>query len=135
WEKDDVSPRAGDLFQERLYCVRWIDPSSGERHYRSVTEGDLERERRVLELLKDRMPGWQAAGYLPSSSIESGRKTGDPIGMRGWAYWHQLFNPRQLLVNGLIACLSDQLAHGDLEQTGLLLSGARAADWNSRLCR
>ena len=27
WENDDLVPRTGDVFQERLYCVRWIsDP-------------------------------------------------------------------------------------------------------------
>ncbi len=27
WENDDLIPRKGDVFQERLYCVRWRPPS------------------------------------------------------------------------------------------------------------
>ena len=29
WENDDLVPRTGDVFQERLYCVRWRPPSLG----------------------------------------------------------------------------------------------------------
>ena len=52
WENDDLVPRPDDVFQERLYCVRWIetriDKKSGKRrttkHYRSITAHDLARE-------------------------------------------------------------------------------------------
>ena len=26
WTNDDVVPRPGDVFQERLYCIRWVKP-------------------------------------------------------------------------------------------------------------
>ncbi|WP_411726048.1 DUF1156 domain-containing protein, partial [Methyloglobulus sp.] len=73
WENEDLVPRPGDTFQERLYCVRWVENyldtnSKGElvnktrRHYCSVTEEDLQREQRVIELLKERFSDWQAKG-------------------------------------------------------------------------
>jgi putative DNA methylase len=52
WENDDLVPRPDDVFQERLYCIRWIDPQTGERFYRAPTAADLAREQRVLELVR-----------------------------------------------------------------------------------
>ena len=41
-------------------------------------------------------------GYIPSRRIELRLyNTNQPIRERGWIHWHHLFNPRQLLVNGL----------------------------------
>jgi len=53
WEYFDLVPRPDDVFQERLYYVRWVSPE-GERFYKSVTEADLDRERKVLVLLQER---------------------------------------------------------------------------------
>ena len=82
WTNDDIAPRPGDTFQERLYCVRWVETytdDDGEektrRHYRSVTEGDREREAKVLRLLEDRFNDWQEKGYIPSRRIEPGNET------------------------------------------------------------
>jgi putative DNA methylase len=131
WENDDLVPRPEDVFQERLYCIRWLDPATGARHYRAPTEADLARERRVLELLRERFTEWQAKGYLPSRRIEPGDKTEEPMRTRGWTHWHHLFNPRQLLLHGLLAERSAQ--EQDLEARALLLMLGRVANWNSRL--
>jgi putative DNA methylase len=106
WENEDLEPRPDDVFQERLYCVRWVETYTDEqdrektrRHYCSVTETDLERERKVLSLLQQRFEEWQEKGFIPSKKIErGGDKTEEPIRTRGWTYWHHLFNPRQLLL-------------------------------------
>ena len=37
WENDDVVPRPGDTFQERLYCVRWVDIHDAETERRAST--------------------------------------------------------------------------------------------------
>lgn len=133
WENEDVVPRPGDVYQERLYCVRWLDPVTGERHYRAPDSADLERERRVLALLEERFAEWQALGYIPSRQIEPGDKTDEPIRTRGWTHWHHLFNPRQLLLHGLFAQFST--TEPEFEQRALLLMMGRLADWNSRLSR
>lgn len=132
WANEDLVPRPEDVFQERLYCIRWYDPRTGQRFYRAATREDLERERRVLELLRERFPAWQAAGYVPSARIEPGEKTGEPILTRGWTHWHHLFHPRQLLLHGLLAERSAQ--EPELEARALSLMLGRAANWNSRLC-
>lgn len=142
WENRDVVPREGDIFGERLYCIRWVDTwvdrdgrERSERYYCAPTRDDLTREQRVLDLLLERFDGWQKQGFIPSRKIEPGYNTSQPIRERGWTYWQHLFNPRQLLVNGLLA---HEAYSKDLDlptRTALLLGIGRCADWNSRLCR
>ncbi len=142
WENRDVVPRADDIFGERLYCIRWVDTwtewvtdSRGnevektftERHYLAPTESDLKREERVLALLMERFDEWQANGFVPTRKIEPGAKTDEPIRTRGWTYWHHLYCPRQLLMNGLFASLT-------VDPASVLLLG-RMANANSRLSR
>lgn len=102
WEKHDFVPRPGDLYQERLYCVQWTQPKADsgrdEYQFRSVTEEDLERERKVINHVAAHLAEWQAAGWVPDMVIEPGDKTDEPIRTRGWTHWHHLFNPRQLLL-------------------------------------
>jgi adenine-specific DNA methylase len=129
WENEDLVPRSGDVFQERLYCVRWVT-LEGERLYKSVTEDDLRREKKVLALLKERFSEWQEEGFIPSKKIAPGYNTEQPIRERGWTYWHHLFNPRQLLINGLVA-----KEIYDTKSDPLILETGRIPDWNSRLCR
>jgi len=57
WENHDLTPRPDDVFQERLYCIRWVETYTDERgeqrtrrHYRAPTAADLRREEKVLEL-------------------------------------------------------------------------------------
>jgi putative DNA methylase len=107
WENNDVVPHSNDIFQERLYCIRWVETIEGpqgtthiERHYCAPDKNDLRREARVLELLMERFEGWQRLGYLPNRRIEPGEKTDEPIRTRGWTHWHHLFTPRQLLTLG-----------------------------------
>ena len=115
WENEDLVPRPDDVFQERLYCVRWVTPS-GERVYKSVTDADIAREAKVLALLKQRFADWQARGYIPSMKITPGYNTEQPIRERGWTYWHHLFNPRQLLVHGLLMEGMGKLLSDDLRK-------------------
>jgi putative DNA methylase len=142
WEREEVVPRPDDVFQERLYCIRWeetyIDENGRERtrrHYRSVTVEDAKREARALKLLQERFYDWQMKGYIPSRRIEPGEKTDEPIRTRGWTYWHHLFTPRQLLIIGLLQETSDAMVKTKAGRTINLLAIGRYADWNSKLCR
>jgi len=45
WGKDEFLPRPDDVFQERLYCIMWIDENGGW-YYASPTEEDFAREQR-----------------------------------------------------------------------------------------
>ena len=132
WTNDDLVPRQGDVFQERLYCLRWMD-AEGNRRYAAPEEADLHREALVLELLRERFADWQRRGFIPSKSIpEGGDKTEEPIRNRGWTYWHHLFTPRQLLTHGLIASHSMNTRSQHLLAAAMLNIG-RLSDWNSRL--
>ncbi|MFM8442407.1 MAG: DUF1156 domain-containing protein, partial [Methylococcus sp.] len=141
WTNDDVVPRLGDVFQERLYCIRWVktvmvDGKPKElRRYAAPDAEDLDRETKVLDLLRECFTTWQQEGFIPSRAIVSGYNTEQPIRERGWTYWHHLFTPRQLLIHGLIAKTSSELAHVKEDQAGCLLGLGRMVNWSARLCR
>jgi adenine-specific DNA methylase len=133
WSNDDVVPRAGDVFQERLYCIRWIN-AEGQRRYAAPDEADLARETKVLTLLLERFGDWQREGFIPSRVIpESGAETDRLFRERGWTHWHHLFTPRQLLTHGLLAEISGRLARSKAAKVGCVLGLGRIANWNSRL--
>jgi putative DNA methylase len=133
WEKEDFKPRPDDILQERLYAIHWMRPKEGGKsfdyEFRSVTVDDLERERIVEAFISQHLADWQRRGWLPDMRIEPG---GPPryealnlIRGRGWTHWHHLFNPRQLLVNGLISKYADTAA--------LKICVSQAVNWNSKL--
>ncbi|MCC5838826.1 MAG: DUF1156 domain-containing protein [Opitutales bacterium] len=142
WSNADLVPRPGDVFQERLYCIRWVKTVTRNgkpkevRRYAAPTEADLTREARVLDLLREHFADWQEAGFIPSKRIpEGGDKTEEPIRNRGWTHWHHLFTPRQLLTHGLLAEISGRLAQSKEAKVGCLLGLGRIANWDARLCQ
>jgi adenine-specific DNA methylase len=146
WTNEDVAPRPDDTFQERLYCVRWVETYLDEdgtektrRHYRTVTDADRRREQKVQRLLEDRFDVWQEKGYIPSRRIEPGNKTDEPMRTRGWTHWHHLFNPRQLLLLGTFLKAADELGYRSEnrkpESVGVMLSVAKCCDYDARLSR
>ena len=134
WSNEDVIPRSDDAYQERLYCIRWIN-KRGERRYAAPEEDDLMREALVVKLLAERFEEWQVKGAIPSRQIESGYNTDQPIRERGWTHWHHLFTPRQLLLHGLISDVGEELSaqerHASVDQA---LRVGVCANWNSKLC-
>ena len=122
WEKADFVPREDDLFQERLYAIKYVnvnkkgktidglrkkpgpvtDATFGTSYYREPNADDLVREQKVQSYLAEHFDEWQEKVYIPSGEIYEGDKTSEVIRTRGWKYWHQLFNPRQLMMLGLI---------------------------------
>jgi putative DNA methylase len=132
WTNEDLIPRPGDVFQERLYCIRWIDVQCNRRYAIPETT-DLAREAKVLALLKERFNDWQREGFIPSKAIsESGDETARLYRERGWSYWHHLFTPRQLLTHGLLASFSMKVRSRHLLAASILNMG-RLSGWNSRL--
>jgi putative DNA methylase len=135
WKKNEFLPRPEDIFQERLYCIKYIDkfdtktwedvlkkpaPATdacyGKVYYLAPTEQDLQRENKVIELLQERFEDWQNKGFLPEMRIEEGYNTSQIIRERGWQYWHQLFNPRQLLIHGLFMGKINEMAECEDEE-------------------
>lgn len=182
WENEDIVPRPDDVFQERLYCIRYIEDiyvakkdgtiikesNKGDvhkdfkkgkvftwdegldilnlhdlidegilkegtrRHFVAPNKKDLQREERVLNLLQERFDEWQEKGFIPSKKIEHGVETTRLFRERGWTHWHHLFNPRQLLVIGLIN--SCKFEHSETQVFKNLKVG-NLADYCSKLCR
>jgi len=140
WGPTEFVPAPDDVFQERLYCIRYereyVDEKGKrktERYYQAPTKHDLERERKVVEFLEERFTDWQQKGYIPNSRIEEGDETSRLRRERGWAYWHQLFNPRQLLIQGLLMKLVDQYAETKGQKVVGLLGINKCCNWNSKL--
>jgi putative DNA methylase len=130
WEKGDVKPRLGDIFQERLYCIQWMRPKKkgklDDYEFRSISTEDLKRESVVERFIAEHLEDWQEKGWLPDMHIETGVETERLYRERGWTHWHHLFNPRQLL----IASLTNQFSNARLK-----LSLAQVLNSSSRLTR
>lgn len=132
WEKHDFMPRPDDIFQERLYCVQWMrtkkDSKRVEYEFRTVTAEDLARERIVEDYITNHISDWQNKGWIPDMRIEPGAKTDEPIRTRGWTHWHHLFNPRQLLLAGLVNKMSDAVLK--FAHCKLINQNARLSRWD-----
>lgn len=132
WEESDINPRPDDIFQERLYAILWFRPKANSRReefeFRSVTEEDLKREKKVEEYVSTHLAEWQEKGWIPEMRIEPGYNTDQPIRERGWTHWHHLFNPRQLLVGGMVRKnISKKTTFGLLQ---FLSRNCRISIWN-----
>ena len=136
WEVSEFEPRTDDVFQERLYCIKYERPAAGrgraERYYRAPNERDLENEEKVRQIVAKNIIEWQEQGLVPSMAIESGDKTLELIRNRGWTHWNHLFNARQLL-------MLSRLVNHLMEERGLsaypILSVNSSIDRMSQLCR
>jgi putative DNA methylase len=134
WTNEDFVSRPGDIFQERLYCIRWVD-AHGTRRYAAPDADDIAREARVLALLRERFAEWQREGFIPSLAIPaSGAETDRLFRERGWTHWHHLFTPRQLLMHGVLMEKASHLARTQEERAYTLLSIGYICDNSSRLC-
>ena len=135
WENDDLVPRSEDVFQERLYCVRWAVPGE-DRVFAAPDMADHARETKVLSLMKRHLSDWQDKGYVPSTPIpRGGDKTEEPIRTRGWSYWHHLFTPRQLLMLGTFIKNAVSPDPTNALRVGVAAVGVgSAANFLSRLC-
>lgn len=111
WTVSDVVFRDDDIFNERLYAVQWTKDDGSSRpetEFRSVSAEDVVREAKVTQYVQQHLADWQAKGWVPDMRIEKGDETERLYRERGWTHWHHLFNPRQLLINGLIRKCADQ---------------------------
>lgn len=141
WTFDDFTARPEDLFQERLYCIRWVKTTETfsrgklkvkrERLYESVTPADISREVRCFEIMLSKIKHWQKMGFVPDSLIGQMNPKQFQMYARGWEYWHQLFTPRQILTNGLFS----EAVHLSKAPKELLPLVGKVADWNSKMCR
>ncbi|MED3892784.1 DUF1156 domain-containing protein [Peribacillus frigoritolerans] len=152
WDKSDFVPRESDVFTERLYAIKKVKlkqnkswPQFVKKHpaaidnvfvhtkFEAPTSKDLENEKVITKFILDNFTDWQSKGIIPSKIIEKGDKTEELFRTRGWTYWHQLFNPRQLLLLGLLMKELHLNAREKEEWLIGLLNIQKCADFNSKL--
>lgn len=141
WNSDEYQARENDIFHERLYAIKYehieVDENGhiiARRYYREPNSFDLQNEIKVKKIVADKFLYWQEQGYIPSLQIEDGVKTSEVIKNRGWSYWHQLFNPRQLLLLSTFLKFINQNNNQLLKTVGLLGLN-RLTNFNSCLSR
>ncbi|MHC2583021.1 anti-phage-associated DUF1156 domain-containing protein [Bradyrhizobium diazoefficiens] len=132
WTKEDFKPAPKDIFQERLYCIQWINRETIEKtrqetFFAAPTEHDLVIERKIEKIVAKNLAGWQADGLVPDMKIEPGENTDQPIRERGWTYWHHLFTPRDYVV------LSSILKH--IDDPSLLIAVPSVLNHASKMCQ
>ena len=110
WDKHDFMAKPDDIWQERLYAIQWMDAEDIKKGkaipqtwFAVPTQADLDREGLVKDIVRKNFSGWQEAGLVPDMAVEAGAETTRLIRERGWSHWHQLFNPRHLLINATVA--------------------------------
>lgn len=133
WEKHEFEARPDDVYHERLYAIRYETPN-GDRYYCAPNARDMANEKKVHDLVATHFSEWQQQGLVPSMAIESGYNTDQLIRERGWSYWHQLFNARQLF---LLSRFAEQIhrAETQCEKVAGLLGFNKCTDFCSKLCR
>lgn len=138
WEKSEFEPRHDDVYQERLYCVRYEKLAVGkkrpERYYRAPNERDFANEEKVQQVVAENIVKWQEQQLVPDSVIEQGDKTSEMIRNRGWTHWNHLFNARQLLVLSRFTKMLSEESNPLLKVVGILGLN-KCADFGSDLCR
>lgn len=144
WELSDFCPKETDIFKERLFCVRYeyeeeYRDKGGNlkiktiRYYTTPSNEDLRREDKVVALVASQIKDWQKQGFVPDSNIEEGEKTIELFRTRGWRYWHQLFNPRQLLIHATFMKQICLLAESKLELALGILGFHKNIDYGCKL--
>jgi putative DNA methylase len=143
WEKTEFAYREQDILSERLYCVRWQNPTAPAsdptrfRRYLAAMHEDQTRELVANRLLADHFTQWSEKGYIPTIPIIPGRSTEPLTNTRGWTHWHHLFSPRQLLIFGwLNEALDKDLSEGKITKdvaVGCLLAFSKGLDYSSKL--
>lgn len=152
WGKKDWKPLPDDIFTERLYAIKYVslkdiskkesfrkkpgpvtDATFGKSYYCIPDEHDLKNESIVEKYLEEHFDDWQEKGYTPSQYIDDGYNSSQPKEEKGWQYWHQLFNPRQLLFLGLLNKAVANLASNSKELALGILMINKSLNWNCKL--
>lgn len=133
WGKNEFVANHNDVYHERLYVIKY-EKHDGTRYYRAPNSRDLENEKKILDIVSKNFDEWQRQGFIPNMAIESGYNTSQLFRERGWGYWHQLFNPRQLIFTKCFVDAIFKTAKTKKEFVLGMLGVMKIVDWNSKLC-
>ncbi|MBS0618843.1 MAG: DUF1156 domain-containing protein, partial [Spirochaetes bacterium] len=70
WENEDIVPRPDDVFQERLYCIRWVVPPAHERVRTLVKLARLQRDNEEHKLVLDEISAAQVKKLKKETGID-----------------------------------------------------------------
>ena len=139
WGRSEFEPRPDDVYQERLYCIKYERPATNgsrpERYYRAPNERDLKNEEKVRRIVADSIAEWQEQGLVPNMAIERGDETERLLKERGWTHWNHLFNARQLLQYQMYICAALMKKDGVNHIVVSLLGINNSTNWSSKLCQ
>lgn len=141
WERDEFEPRPEDIYHERLYAIKYehTEIADGKirksRYYSAPGARDLLNEKKVHDIVAEKFTVWQQKDIVPVSSIEDGMETARLARERGWSYWHQLFNPRQLYLLTSLKSAILKYYDNNLNALAALLGFHKCVDWDSKICR
>jgi len=82
----------------KLAVIGYKSRVQNGRHFREITDSDLDGLRQAGELLKEKLSAWEAEGLVPNEEIPEGAKTSEPR-RSGIRKWSDFFSHRQLLVH------------------------------------
>ncbi len=82
----------------QLAAIGYKTKNEKGRHFREATDQDLKGVENAERMIKEKLPEWEAKGWVPNEDIPEGEKTNEPR-RSGFLYWKDLFSPRQLLVH------------------------------------
>lgn len=142
WEEYKFTNDEDDTFNERLYCVKYSHKymdNDGKikevRYYQAPSKKVLNQEKVIEKILDQNLKNIMEIGIIPKTIIEDGYNTSQLKRERGWEYWYQLFNPRQLLINIYIIQAIEKIAMNKDEFVVGILGLNKCLDLNSKLCR
>ena len=140
WEKSEFEFREDDVYNERLYCIRYEHTETlpnrktkKTRYYRAPNERDIANEHIVRQIVAENIVNWQEQGFVPNMEIESGYNTDQVIRERGWTHWNHLFNARELFCISLYnraVTLTDK----NINYVAGILGINKIINWDSKLC-
>ena len=140
-EQNEFEFKSDDVFHERLYAIRYehleVKPDGkikSTRYYCAPSERDIKNEKIIHDIVVNEFAFWQKQGLVPNIQIESGYNTNQIIRERGWQYWHQLFNPRQLFILSRFVKYIMEESSQLLKVIGILGLN-KCVDCGSMLCR
>ena len=133
WKANEFCNLEEDVYSERLFAIRYIDKTSGKRVYRCPDKHDITNENIVKKYVEDNIENWQNNGLVSNAMIEKGWNTNQLTYEKGWKYWHQLYNPRQIFILALLNEGILNLSKNKEEIVIGLLGLNRVLDWSSKL--
>lgn len=136
WDSEDFISADSDVYSERLYAIKYEgtdERGKKYRYYKAPSKREYDVEDKIITIVRENNKQWRQEEIIPSIMIESGYNTDQITREKGWKYWHQIFNPRQLLTLCVLSKAIRKHAKTKHELVAGLLGINRCMLFNSKL--